>query len=267
MRNKIMMAGLTLFLSGCGFSIVDTGEVALEKCFGEIKKVVKSGSNWHNPVGCDLIKVDLKAQELTGKTVSYTKDIQTAEIDYKGSYSINEAAVLEVYTYIGENWEHKLIVSLIEESLKEVIGTYEAVQLIEKRSEASAKIRDTLQAKIDSKAKKEKLTMSPVVISSFALNDISYSDIFEKAVEAKVVATQAAEQKKNETVQVQEEVKQSKIRTDHELTVMKQRAEAIQQDPKLLFNELIVKWDGKLPTNLTVVVDEETGKMLNLPAK
>jgi regulator of protease activity HflC (stomatin/prohibitin superfamily) len=102
------------------------------------------------------------------------------------------------------------------------------------------------------------LAAKNVVVSGLQLTNIDYSDEFEHAVEAKVVAQQNAIQEQNRTVQVREKATQQieTAKGNAEATVLNAKAEAesiriranaLEANAKLVEWEAVQKWDGKLP--------------------
>lgn len=122
--------------------------------------------------------------------------------------------------------------------MKEVIGKYEAVQLISKREEAIAEIYAGIESKL-----LEKL----ITLKNFQVTNVDFNDAFENAVEAKVVAIQQAEEAKNKTVKIKEEADQRIISAKAEAESMRIRSQALQQNKGLVDYEAVQKWDGKLP--------------------
>lgn len=76
---------------------------------------------------------------------------------------------------------------------------------------------------------------------------IDYSDVFERAIEAKVTAEQDALKAKNKTVQIEEEAKQQIISAEAEAKSMAIRANALSKNKALVEYEAVQKWNGILP--------------------
>jgi regulator of protease activity HflC (stomatin/prohibitin superfamily) len=127
---------------------------------------------------------------------------------------------------------------VIEQRVKEVIAGWDAVDLIANRQQANATatklITDSLAAK-------------DAIITNFAITDIEFSQNFNRAVEAKVIAQQNAIQALNKTEQIKQEANQRVITATAEAQSMKIRADALTQNPKLVAWEAVQKWNGVLP--------------------
>ena len=77
---------------------------------------------------------------------------------------------------------------------------------------------------------------------------IDYSDTFERSIEEKVVAQQNAIRAQNETRRVEEEARQAVVRANAEAEAIRIRAQALKENPDVLLQDAIKRWDGKLPT-------------------
>jgi regulator of protease activity HflC (stomatin/prohibitin superfamily) len=76
---------------------------------------------------------------------------------------------------------------------------------------------------------------------------MSYSAVFEKAIESKVTAEQEALKAKNRTVQIEEEARQLLVSAQAEAESLAIRAKALSENPSLITYEAVKKWNGKLP--------------------
>ena len=90
------------------------------------------------------------------------------------------------------------------------------------------------------------------------LSNIDYSDVFEKAIEAKQVAMQRAIESQNKTRQIEEEARQKVISAKAEAESMQIRGDALKANPSLVSLEAVQKWDGKAPDTLVVGGDAST---------
>ena len=146
--------------------------------------------------------------------------------------------VHEMYRQVGMNYVDTILMPAIEGNIKDVIGKWNAQDLVANRATATTDILYKLQTQLKDRY---------INITSFQIIDIDYSDVFERAIESKVTAEQEALKAKNKTVQVEEEAKQQLITAEAEAKSMKIRATALTQNKALVEYEAVQKWDGKLP--------------------
>lgn len=143
-----------------------------------------------------------------------------------------------MYREVGKNYQDIVLTPVVEATLKDVIGKWNAQDLVANRERATKEILSKLQ---------EHLVDNYIVVTDFQITAINYSDVFEKAIESKVTAEQEALKAKNKTVQIQEEAKQKVISAEAEAKSMAIRANALSQNKALVEYEAVKKWDGKLP--------------------
>lgn len=239
MKKIFTLATVLMSISACGFEIVDTGNRGIETSFGEVVgEPLPEGMHFYNPLTSDITEMSVKTQVSTVDTAAYTKDVQTAHITFSINYNLDPAQVLNIYKTVGAAWEDKLVVQAVPAIAKNVIGKWDAVDLISNRNKATAEIERNLI---------ESLGNQGIVVTRFELTNIGYDDAFEKAVEAKVIAVQKAAEAENRTKQVAEEAKQQLLTAEAFAKGMKIKSDALAQNKSLVDYEAVQKWDGKLP--------------------
>ena len=143
-----------------------------------------------------------------------------------------------MYRDVGRDWEQKLIPQVVLGTLKEVVGKWDAVDLISNRDKAAATAYDAIAKNLGDRN---------VEISRFEITDISYTAEFETSVEQKVIAQQKAIEEQNRTKQIEEQARQKVLSAEAEAKSMQIRAEALEQNAKLVEWEAVQKWNGVLP--------------------
>lgn len=230
---------MALALSGCGFEIVDTGNRGLKVTFGEIvSEPLPEDIYFYNPLTSDVIELDIREQALSQKTVAYTKDVQQVEVTYTINFRPDPTQIDTIYRDIGKDWAAKLLPQIINGKLKDVVGTYVAVDLVGERGPAIAAVE---------KAIRESAEGRYIIVTRFEATDLSFTKEFEAATEAKVTAAQLAEKAINDTRRIKEEATQKVATAQGEATAIKVRSEALAKNPGLAAYEAVLKWDGKLP--------------------
>jgi len=228
-----------VLLSACGFEIVDTGHRGVETRFGSVvSESMPEGLYFYNPFTSNIIQLDTRLQRWDDHTGTYTKDVQQAQIKFTVNYRLNAEHAHIIFKEVGRDWDNKLVPQVVQGQLKEIIGKWNAVELIGARdkaqTEAFAAIRDSLADK-------------NVSVVSFEITDIEYTPQFEKSVEDKVIAEQRSIEEQNRTKQVEEQAKQRLLSAEAEAKSIQIRARALEQNAKLVELEAVQKWDGKLP--------------------
>ncbi len=195
------------------------------------------GFKW--PFISSMEKTDVRTQVLSDKAVTYTKDIQTAELTFTMTYNVVPEAVPAIYENVGKEYQQKLITPYLQDAIKDVVGIWQAQDLVANREKARLQILDQLKKKIDSRY---------IENITFQIANLDYSDNFEKAIENKVIAAQKAQEAQNNTRRIQEEADQKVISAKADAEAMTIKAEALEKNQRLVDYEAVQKWDGKLPT-------------------
>lgn len=262
MKKIIAYVGIgfaTLLLICTLFSaiyVVDAGHCGVKKTLGVVEQTTyESGVGLKAPFFTTVIEFDTRTQKMQDKTACYTSDMQTAELDYNLTYNLKNDNIHILYSTVGTDYEAKKIVPLLNDVLKDVIGKWQAQELVANRDSARVQVTAALQKKLDARFFEN---------VSFQFNNIDYSDNFEKAIEAKVIAEQKAQESANKTKQIEEEAKQKVIAAEAEAKAMQIQAEALAKNKSLIEYEMAKKWDGKMPTT---VIGGNTNSLLQLPIK
>lgn len=239
MKKLSLLLLLSVFLQGCGFEIVQTGHRGVKTRFGKVDGgTLDEGLHFFNPFTSSIIEMDVREQRTDRKTIAYTKDVQNVSITYSLNFYPDKSKMHIFYQNVGFEWAAKIIPQIIEGTIKEIVGKYEAVKLINSRQEAVSEIKELIITRLQSK---------DITLNNFELTNFDFNDAFELAVEAKVIAIQQAEEAKNRTVRVEEEANQKLIAAKAEAESMRIRARALTQNKGLVQYEAVQKWDGKLP--------------------
>ncbi len=242
MKRLIALLAWLPMLGGCGIHTVDTGHRGVKTNFGQVEgPPLVEGLYFVNPFTTSIHSMDVRIQRWDGKTESYTRDVQEATVEFTLNYKLRPEAAAEVYRIVGPDWANKLVGQQVYQHLKNVIGQWDAVDLISNRQRAN----DAAQAAIV-----QALAASNIDVTSFSITDFQFSRAFNAAVEAKVIAQQRAQEAQNRTEQIRQEAQQKVIAATAEAQSMKIRADALTQNPKLVSWEAVQKWDGKLPVNM-----------------
>jgi len=236
---RFIFALLTaLYLTGCA-EVIDTGHRGVEVNYGEVVgDPLPEGFYWYNPFSTDIVEMDTRTQALMFTSVAYTKDMQQATFLTTLNFNIDQAAVTSVYKDVGMDWQNKLLPQVVHSSLKDTVGKWNAEELVSNRDRAKSEI----QAKVT-----EALLKKRIIVTSLDITNIDFTEAFERAIEAKVVAVQNALAEQNRTKQVEEKARQTVASAEAEAESMRIRANALEANPKLVDYEAVQKWDGKMP--------------------
>ncbi len=236
----LVLCLLVCFIVMCNpFAMVGPGERGIKIRLGQVQsESYGEGLHLVFPFIQKFKTMDVKTQKNTLTTAVYTKDIQQARITYVINYNVQPDNVNKLFQEVGMDYQSKILTPVVEGTIKDIIGKWNAQDLIANREKATGDILFKLH---------ESLADNYINVTDFQMTEINYSDVFEKAIESKVTAEQEALKAKNKTVQVQEEAKQKVIAAEAEARSMAIRAQALSQNKSLVQYEAVQKWDGKMP--------------------
>ena len=230
---------LLLLIIANPLAIVGVGERGVKVTLGKVSpESLTEGVHFKMPGVSKVETMSIKTQKSSIATTVFTKDIQQARLVYVLNYNLQPENAHKMYKQVGKNYKDTILIPIVEGTVKNVIGGWNASDLIANRAKATSDILFKLQEQLDDNF---------ITVTDFNITEIDYSDVFEKAIEGKVTAEQEALKAKNKTVQIEEEAKQKVIAAEAEAKSMAIRAQALTQNKSLVEYEAVQKWDGKLP--------------------
>jgi prohibitin 2 len=234
-----IIAIVVVSVAGCGIKVVDTGHRGIKTTFGKVVSAsLDEGIYFYNPITSTIVEMDTRVQRQDGETDTYTRDVQQAAVKYTLNYRLQQNAAHLMYRDIGRDWEQRLIPQVVLGTLKEVVGKWDAVDLIANRDKAANAAFESIRTNLGERN---------VEVSRFEITDIAYTREFENSVEQKVIAQQKAIEEQNRTKQIEEQARQKVLSAEAEAKSMQIRAEALEQNAKLVEWEAVQKWNGVLP--------------------
>lgn len=250
--NKIALLLLAFALSGCGCSVVDPGTRGVEVSMGTVTPTVyKEGLVFHIPLLTSVENISIKQQTSELKSETFSSDQQQVFMNLKVLYRVPEESVMTMFTdYQGDPFA-ALVAPRIHEALKAVTATYSAEEIVKNRAKIKAAALAEAKVKIG----------TIVFLEDVVLENISYSDELEKAIESKMVQQQEAAKATFLQDKALTEAKTAQIRATGEANAINTRGAALRNNPQVLELMTIEKWKGVTP----LVVGAGTGTSILLP--
>jgi prohibitin 1 len=191
------------------------------------------------PIVTSVKTINVRIRKSDIQVPAGTKDLQVINVEMSLNWHISPDKANLVYQQIGS--EEAIVDGIIKPAMTEILKAATP----RKTAEEVLRQRDDLKQSIDSDLKKRLLVYN-LIVDDVSLVNVSFSEEFAKAIEAKQIAEQQAKQA--------EYVVQSAAReAEAQVNRAKGQAEAqrlIRQTitPELLQKQAIEKWDGKFPT-------------------
>jgi prohibitin 2 len=163
--------------------------------------------------------------------------LQQVKIDLRVLFRIPEASVVPIYREFAGDPFDSLIAPRVQEAIKEVTALLSAEQIVKSREEIKKKALSLATQKIG----------SLLVVEDIVLRDIDLSPELEKAIEAKMVAEQQANQARFTQVQTQTEAETAVISARGEAEAIRVRGDALRLSPSFLRWKIVERWNGRSP--------------------
>lgn len=237
----VIVVALLAFQS---FTIVQAGHRGVILQLGAVQpKVFEEGLHFKMPFIQTVIPIEVRVQKAESNQVSASRDLQTVTTTLAVNYHLDGATINNLYQNVGMEYRARIVDPAIGESLKAVTAQYTAEDLISKRSEVSAKVKEVLAAK---------LSLYNMILDDINITEFKFSEEFDRAIEQKQIAEQQALKSKLDLERI-------KIEKEQEITRAQAQAEALRLQKQEVTQELIAlrqieaqlkaieKWDGKLP--------------------
>lgn len=234
-----VLAVFAVLICCLSFYTIRSTERGVLSTFGKVSdNVIEDGLHVKVPFFQTIKRVNVQQKKFDGKEDSYTRDVQTSEVEYTINYDLVRENVSKLMKNVGDDYHNRIVVPFIRSAMKESFGNFAATEIVENRDVVRREIEHQLRRTLDS---------TYFMNIQFQLVNIDFDDDFEKAIKDKQVAEQNALKAKNVTVQVEEQAKQTKIKAEADAEAMRIKANALESNPKLVNYEAVQKWNGVMP--------------------
>ena len=254
---SIAIPAVILFFSV--FRIIPAGQVGVKVLFGEVEPVpLREGLNvlW-NPL-YDVVIMDVRVQKHTARYDAASKDLQAVHVEMVLNYRVVPERAPEVYRTLGLGYSNIIIDPGAQEVLKANTALHNAAEILLRRPVIKNDVQQTLATY---------LAKYGIDLREAALANIRFDPNYEKAIEAKQIEEQKAEQKRYELIQAQRQAEiaaatakgkgdaaREEARGVAEALRLKGEAEAAYNakvssslTPVLIQQQYLARWDGRLP--------------------
>ncbi|KAB8079077.1 band 7 family-domain-containing protein [Aspergillus leporis] len=191
-RGGLGLSGALLLLGVGGWAIsnslfnVDGGHRAIKysRVGGVKKEIYSEGTHFRVPWVETPIIYDVRAKPRNIASLTGTKDLQMVNITCRVLSRPRVDALPQIYRTLGQDFDERVLPSIVNEVLKSVVAQFNASQLITQRENVARMVRDNLA---------RRAARFNIALDDVSLTHLTFSPEFTAAVEAKQVAQQEAQ--------------------------------------------------------------------------
>ena len=261
----LLIVVILLLVAAAGvFVTVDAVTVGVVKRFGAVKDVaLPEGLHFKMPFAEEVVPMTTRLTASEAKATAASRDLQIVTTDVTTTYAINGDLAPLTFQRVGtpEKIAVTIVNPAVQESVKAVTAKFTAEQLVTQREVVKQQIQQAIESFINTTLG-EKDVEGALNIANVAITDFKFSEEFNKAIESKVQAEQAALQAKNEKLrrvtQAEAGAEEVKLAAEAQAFTIEAesiaRAEAITREaealsgrPEVLRLRTIERWDGVMP--------------------
>lgn len=183
-----VIIGITI-LFGSWYT-VDQGDRAVITRNGAVVGESDPGLHFKTPWIDSVTQFDVRTQRVHWDKISaYSKDIQPTDIKLSLNYHVDPSKVREIYSTLGVQYSSRVIEPNTLRAVKDVFGKYVATDIINSRDQLGAALTADLS---------KSLLSYGVIVEAIQMENIDFSDAYEKSVEQRMQAEVAVKQKEQE---------------------------------------------------------------------
>jgi regulator of protease activity HflC (stomatin/prohibitin superfamily) len=240
-----LIALVVLTILSSSWYTVDQGERGVVLRNGAVIGEAEPGLGFKIPVIDTVEHISIQSQNSRYSDVkTYSRDQQPATLRVSVNYHVTDPRTVYTDYKSIQNMIDRLVTPQVYTWSENIFGQFNAASAVQDRAKLNSELAIALR----------KVIHGPIALESVQIENIDFSGKYEEAVEARMEATVRQQQAEAEAAATRTRAEAAaysvKVQGEAEASAIRNRGDALRDNPGLPALVTAEKWDGHLPTTM-----------------